>query len=210
MSTRICFVRHGETDWNIDKRIQGHLDVGLNAMGRAQALAMGFHAAHYRFAALYSSDLTRTMDTARAIGEREGLEIRPLPQLRERNYGIFQGLTAEESATRHPEAHALYQSREPHYAFETGESLIDLTARIEQAVDWMVRHHVGQTICAVTHGGVLDIIYRKATGRPLDAPRDFPIPNCALNWIRIDEHGWHIEKWADRQHLENVLVEVAE
>lgn len=210
MSTRICFVRHGETDWNTEKRIQGHLDVPLNRMGRAQALAMGYHAAHYRFAALYSSDLQRTLDTARALGEREGIEVRPLSQLRERHYGIFQGLTAEESALRYPEAHARYLARDPHCNFETGESLLDLVARIESAVDWLARHHVGQTICAVTHGGVLDIIYRKATGRTLEAPRDFSIPNCGLNWLKIDEHGWHLEKWADRQHLENVLVEVAE
>lgn len=210
MTTRICFVRHGETDWNIEKRIQGHLDVPLNRMGRAQALAMGYHAAHYRFAALYSSDLQRTLETARALGERESLEVRPLSQLRERHYGIFQGLTAEESALRYPEAHARYAARDPHCNFETGESLLDLVVRIESAVDWLARHHVGQTICAVTHGGVLDIIYRKATGRPLEAPRDFPIPNCGLNWLQVDEHGWHIEKWADRQHLENVLVEVAE
>lgn len=135
MTTRICFVRHGETDWNIEKRIQGHLDVPLNQKGRAQALAMGFNAGHHRFSALYSSDLTRTMETARALGEREGLEVRPLSQLRERHYGIFQGLTAEEGAVRYPEAHTRYVARDPDFDFETGETLRDLVGRIESAVD---------------------------------------------------------------------------
>lgn len=210
MTTRICFIRHGETDWNIEKRIQGHIDIPLNRTGRAQALAMGYYAAHHRFSALYSSDLTRAMDTARAIAEIVGLEVQRLPQLRERNYGIFQGITAAEGAVRYPEAHAHYVARNPDYDFESGETLRALVARIEAGIDWMLRHHQGQTLCAVSHGGVLDIIYRKATGRPLHTPRDFSIPNCALNWFLFDEYGWHLEKWADRHHLENVLVEVAE
>jgi len=210
MSTRICFVRHGETDWNVEQRIQGQTDIPLNRTGRAQALAMGYNAGHHRFSALYSSDLIRALDTARAIGEREGLEVRPLPQLRERHYGIFQGLTVAEGAERYPEAHARYAVRDPDYDFETGESLHRLVARVEQGIDWMLRHHPGENLCAVSHGGVLDVIYRRATGRPLHAPRDFAIPNCALNWFHFDEHGWHLEKWADRHHLESVLVEVAE
>ncbi len=123
MTTRICFVRHGETDWNIEKRIQGHIDIPLNRTGRAQALAMGYNAVHHRFSALYSSDLTRAMDTARAIAEIEGLEVRRLPQLRERNYGIFQGITAAEGAVRYPEAHAHYVARNPDYDFESGETM---------------------------------------------------------------------------------------
>lgn len=210
METRLCIVRHGETDWNVEKRIQGHLDIPLNATGRAQALAMAYNAAHHHFAALYSSDLTRALDTARAIGEREGLEVRVLPQIRERNYGIFEGLTAAEAAARYPEAYARYVARDPHYDFETGESLLDFAARVAEGIDWITRHHVGQTVCAVSHGGVLDLLYRKATGRPLQAPRDFVIPNCALNWFVYDEHGLHLVKWADRHHLEHVLVETPE
>jgi probable phosphoglycerate mutase len=209
-TTRICIVRHGETDWNIEKRIQGFTDIPLNATGRAQALAMAYNAAHHHFAAIYSSDLARALDTARAIAEREGLEVRSLPQLRERNYGIFQGITAAEGASRYPAAYAHYMARDPHYDFETGENMLDFAARVVEGIDWMVRHHSGQTVCAVCHGGVLDIIYRKATGRPLETPRDFVIPNCALNWFHFDEHGWHLEKWADRHHLEHVLVEVPE
>lgn len=210
MTTRICIVRHGETDWNVEKRIQGHMDIPLNATGRAQALAMAYNAGHHHFSAIYSSDLNRAMDTARAIAEREGLVVRPFPQLRERNYGIFQGITAAEGAQRYPEAHARYLARDPDYDFETGETLTALAARVTDGIHWLARHHPGQTLCAVCHGGVLDIIYRKATHRPLEAPRDFVIPNCALNWFHFDEQGWHLEKWADRHHLAHVLVETPE
>jgi len=208
--TRICFVRHGETDWNVEKRIQGQLDLPLNEVGRAQALAMAFNAAHVSFRTVYSSDLARAEETARALALREGLEVKMLPHLRERNYGIFQGITAAEGALRYPEAHAHYMARDPDYDFETGESLLRFAARVAEAVDWMVRHHSGQTIAAVSHAGVLDILYRKATGRPLHTPRDFVIPNCALNWFHFDGQGWHLETWADRHHLEKVLVETPE
>ena len=210
MITRICIVRHGETDWNVEKRIQGHTDIHLNATGRAQALAMAYNAGHYHFSAIYSSDLSRAAETARVLAEREGLEVRPLPQLRERNYGIFQGITAAQGAVLFPAAYAHYSARDPRYDFETGESMLAFADRIAEGIDWMVRHHSGETLCAVCHGGVLDILYRKATGRPLETPRDFVIPNCALNWFRFDSHGWHVEKWADRHHLTQVLVETPE
>lgn len=209
-ATRICFIRHGETDWNVEKRIQGQIDIPLNATGRAQALAMAFSAAHARFDALYSSDLQRALDTARVLAERETLEVRPLPGLRERHYGIFQGLTAAEGQARHPIAHAHYLARDPDYDFETGESLIAFARRVEETVDWLVRHHTGRTVAAVTHGGVLDILYRRATGRPLHTPRDFSIPNCSLNWFRFDAHGWHLESWGDRHYLHEVLTQPPE
>lgn len=210
MTTRLCIVRHGETDWNLEKRIQGHTDIPLNATGRAQALAMSYNAAHHRFAAVYSSDLARALDTARYIAEREGHEVRPLPLLRERHYGLFQGRTAAEAARSHPAAHALYLARDPDYDFETGESLRGFARRVVDGIEWLTRHHTGQTILAVSHSGVLDILYRRATGRPLETPRDFDIPNCALNWFHADAHGWHLERWADRHHLAHVLVEAPE
>lgn len=210
VTTRLCVVRHGETDWNLARRIQGHTDIPLNATGHAQALAMAYNAAHHRFAAIYSSDLSRAYDTARYIAEREGQEVRPHPSLRERHYGLFQGLTAAEAAPLHPAAHARYLARDPDYDFETGESLRAFAARVLAGVDWLARHHAGQSILAVSHSGVLDILYRQVTGRPLETPRDFEIPNCALNWFHLDAHGLHLDRWADRHHLAHVLVEAPE
>lgn len=208
--TRFCIIRHGETDWNVQKRIQGHTDIPLNEVGRAQALAMSFNAAHHRFHAIYSSDLVRAMETAAALAQREDHAVKPLPQLRERHYGIFQGLTVAEAAVHHPQAHALYLARDPDYDFETGESLRTFAARVAEGIGWLARHHVGQTLAVVSHSGVLDIVYRRATGRPLSTPRDFKIPNCALNWFHVDGQGWHLESWGDRHHLHEVLMEPPE
>jgi len=210
LGTRLCIIRHGETAWNVEKRIQGHTDIPLNATGRAQALAMAFNAAHHRFNAIYSSDLARALETARVLAQREDLEVQCLPQLRERHFGLFQGLTAAQGAERYPEAYTHYQTRDLDYDFETGESLRRFSERVSEAIDWLVRHHGGQTIAAVSHSGVLDVIYRRATGRPLHTPRDFAIPNCALNWFHFDSQGWHLEAWADRHHLHEVLTEAPE
>jgi 2,3-bisphosphoglycerate-dependent phosphoglycerate mutase len=210
MPTRICFIRHGETDWNVARRIQGQIDIPLNDTGRSQALAMAFNAAHHEFSAIYSSDLARARDTAILLAERRGLAVKALPQLRERHYGIFQGITASEGAQRYPEAHARYKARDPDYNFESGESLHQLVGRVTDAIQHIIRHHSGEMVAAISHAGVLDIIYRKATGRHLHTPRDFDLPNCALNWFRFDEQGWHLETWDDHHHLARVLKESAE
>ena len=208
--TRICLIRHGETAWNVEKRIQGHTDIPLNETGRAQALAMAFNAAHHRFRAIYSSDLMRAVETAQVLAQREELEVKSLPQLRERHFGLFQGLTVAEGAELYPQAYARYVARDLDYYFDTGESLRSFAARVADGIDWLVRHHSGQTIAAVCHSGVLDVIYRRATGRPLHTPRDFTIPNCALNWFNFDGQGWHLEAWGDRHHLHEVLTEPPE
>jgi probable phosphoglycerate mutase len=210
VATRICIIRHGETDWNVEKRIQGHTDIPLNETGRAQALAMAFNAAHQRFRAIYSSDLARARETATVLASREDLEVQLLPQLRERHFGMFQGLTAEEGAARYPTAYAHYLARNLDYDFEGGESLRRFADRVSDGIAWLERHHSGQTIAVVSHSGVLDVVYRRATGRPLSTPRDFAIPNCALNWFLFDAHGWHLEAWADRHHLHEVLTEAPE
>lgn len=210
MTTRICFIRHGETDWNVAKRIQGQIDTPLNETGRAQALAMAFNAAHHDFSAIYSSDLVRALDTAKRVAERHGLEVHTLPQFRERHFGVFQEKTAEEGLQLYPAADAWYTARDEFYDFATGESLLQFAGRVKSAVNKLATQHRNQTIAVVSHAGVLEIIYRTATGRPLHTPRDFVIPNCALNWFTFDEKGWHLEAWDDHHHLSKVLLESAE
>lgn len=215
MTTRICFIRHGETDWNVEKRIQGQIDIPLNETGHAQALAMAFNAGHHNFSAIYSSDLGRARQTAEALADRYEFSVKELSLLRERNYGIFQNVTKPDAGTQFPEAYKYYEARDLDYDFETGESLNAFAKRVEEAVDWLTRHHDGHTIAAVTHAGVLDILYRRATGRPLHTPRDFHIPNCALNWFHFDNqggegHGWHLEAWDDHHHLTKVELDSVE
>ncbi|MBI4998493.1 MAG: histidine phosphatase family protein [Rhodocyclales bacterium] len=203
-------VRHGETDWNVEKRIQGHIDIALNAAGQAQADATAAGLVGHVFHAAYSSDLDRAWQTAQAIGRRQGIEIRRAPGLRERHYGVLQGLTTAEIAVRYPKSYAHYLARTPDHNFRSGESLVDFAARIVAAIESLAAEHVGETVLLVSHGGVLDICYRRATGRDLAAPRDFAIPNAALNWFEVGADGWQLLAWADRSHLTRSLEESPE
>lgn len=206
---RLCLVRHGETAWNTERRLQGHIDIPLNDNGLAQAEATARSLHGAAFAALYSSDLQRARQTAAAITRHHGLDAAPDQRLRERHYGFFQGLTYEEAARRHPEFYRRFKARDPELAFpECGESLGTFAARVRAALNEIAARHAGDTVLVVTHGGVLDIAHRLATGKPLDSARDFAIPNAALNWIEHEAGHWRLLAWADERHLQAALDEL--
>jgi len=204
-ATRICIIRHGETDWNVERRIQGHIDVPLNSTGLAQAAAAAAGLAGQPFAAAYSSDLGRAWQTARAAAQAQGLAVRAASGLRERHYGILQGLTSAEIQERWPRVHACYAARDVDCDFETGENLADFAARVVATIEALANRHPDASLLMVSHGGVLDICYRRATGRDLSSPRDFSIPNAALNWFEVDADGWRLLAWADQRHLNGSL-----
>jgi len=206
--TRLCVVRHGETDWNAGKRIQGQIDIPLSALGHAQARATGNALQDEGFAALYSSDLIRARQTAEATAHLAHLPLQLSPGLRERHYGIFEGLTYEEAAARFPQEYARHHARDPRFVPEGGESLLDLAARIGKTCEDIARRHAGEAVVLFTHGGVLDILHRQASGKPLTTPRDFSIPNCAINWIEVVNGCWTLLSWAERGHLAGALDEL--
>ncbi|MBK9444906.1 MAG: histidine phosphatase family protein [Betaproteobacteria bacterium] len=204
--TRFCLIRHGETPWNTERRIQGHTDIGLDPEGVHQAglagrwLAAGEHRPQF----LYSSDLLRARLTAEALAIALGQTIRYIPALRERRYGCFEGLTYDEARERHPQDYAAFERREPDYAFpQGGESLRTFSARVVAVLQALHAAHRGEVVAIVTHGGVLDIVNRFVRGNPLNTPRDFHIPNTGLNWIVAGAAGWHIDTWAETRHLDH-------
>ncbi len=208
-NTRFCLVRHGETDWNSEKRVQGQIDIDLNSAGRAQARAVAEGLREQRFAAVYSSDLLRAWRTAQIAAAGWQIAVSPAPTLRERDFGVLQGLTAAEARLAKPHAYRHHQARTPDYDCETGESLVDFAARVMAGLQGLAERHAGQSVLAFTHGGVLDVVYRAAAGRALDVPRDFALPNAAFNWLECGEMGWRLISWADCAHLKRALDEVA-
>jgi probable phosphoglycerate mutase len=210
MTTRLCIVRHGETAWNAEHRVQGQLDVPLNAIGQAQAQAAAKVLARERFDAVYSSDLSRARQTAAPAANLLSMEIAVDRALRERHYGIFERLTYAEVKTRYPEDYARFEARDPEYAFRTGESLKDFSARSIAVISRIVDQNKDRSILVFTHGGVLDKLYRFVTGLPLSAPRDFGIPNAGLNRIEVTPAGWRIGSWAEVVHLERALDDLPE
>ena len=207
-STRFCIVRHGETDWNSERRIQGQIDIDLNAAGATQARALGAGLSGHSFAAVYSSDLLRAWNTARIATAGLGLAASPAPTLRERHFGVLQGLTRDEARQRYPAIYLEHQTRSLHSDYRGGETLTGFARRVMDGLAEMAACHAGQTVLGFTHGGVLDIVYRVATGRALEAPRNFLLPNAAVNWLERDEAGWRLISWAECGHLQRALDEV--
>jgi probable phosphoglycerate mutase len=210
MTTRLCIVRHGETAWNAEHRVQGQLDVPLNAVGLAQAHAAAKVLSREKFDAIYSSDLSRARQTAAPTAALLSMEVALDPALRERHYGIFERLTYAEVKIRFPQDYARFEAREPDYNFQTGESLKDFSARSIAVISRIAKQHEGQSVLVFTHGGVLDKLYRFVTGLPLTAFREFGIPNAGLNRIELTPSGWQIRSWADIAHLEGALDDLPE
>lgn len=205
--TRICLVRHGETEWNAERRIQGQIDIALNANGLRQAAGAGRWLKTANIVALYSSDLKRARMTADIIGQALGLAPTLVPEMRERRYGIFEGLTYAEAQQKYPEGYAAFEGRNAHYNFENGESLVDMFVRVSSKLQDIAARHQGQNVAVVLHGGVLDVINRFVRGNPLEMPRDFLIPNAGLNWISTTGGVWYIETWGETAHLEAAALD---
>ncbi len=208
--TRFCLIRHGETDWNGEKRIQGHIDIDLNAAGEAQARGLRRGLSEHSFAAAYSSDLLRAWHTALIATADLAIAVSPAPTLRERHFGVLQGITSQEASVQRPDVFHHHRARTPDYDYESGESLIAFQGRVMAGLGALAERHPGQSVLAFTHGGVLDVVHRAATGRALDAPRDFTLPNAAFNWVEHGPDGWRLISWADCAHLNRALDEVLE
>ena len=202
-ATRIVAIRHGETAWNVDTRIQGHLDIPLNERGRWQARRVAAALADEAIAAVYSSDLQRAHATGEAVARATGAPLVAEPGLRERAFGHFEGRTFAQIEAELPDEAHRWRTRDPHYAPEGGESLVALRARIERIVHALAHQHVGEQIVLVAHGGVLDVLYRLATRQDIQAPRTWQLANAAINRLLWTEDGLALVGWADTQHLDD-------
>ncbi len=202
-ATRIIAVRHGETAWNVDTRIQGHLDIPLNDTGQWQAQQLAQALAAEPIDAIYASDLQRAYATGQAVAAATGAPITPEPGLRERSFGHFQGRTFAEIEAELPEDALRWRKRDPHYTPEGGESLVSLRERIEGIVSALAEKHLGEQVLMVAHGGVLDVLYRLATRQEIQAPRTWQLANAAINRLLWTPDGLTLVGWADTQHLDN-------
>lgn len=208
--TRICMVRHGETAWNAEGRVQGQLDIPLNEVGRAQARATAEVLASHDFSAIYSSDLLRVRQTAEPTARRLALPVTLDAALRERHYGMFESLTYVEVREKFPGHYARFRDKDPDFDFEGGESLRGFAERSMQVVNGLIERHAGEQIIVFTHGGVLEMVYRHARATGLSSPRDFEIPNAGINWVEVRAAEWKVQAWADVSHLATALDDLRE
>ena len=206
--TTLFAIRHGETVWNDEKRFQGHGDSALTEIGRSQASALGRRMGKIRFDELICSDLGRAQETASIIADYTGHLLVMDRRLRERNYGVLEGLTVHEIEARHPDVFQKLKSNGPDYIIPKGESHRQQYRRNVEFIDELLVKRAGASIAVVAHGGVLDSIFRYVTHLPLDRPRCFITSNASLTII---SHGffygadrWVIETWGDVGHLDGL------
>ena len=204
-TTELILIRHGETDWNRELRFQGHIDVPLNDMGHEQARRLGLRLAGESVQYLACSDLMRAQQTAAPAAQQLELPISTTITLREQNFGVVEGMRAEEIQTQHPRAWEDWLKFREDHAMPEGESPRQFHARIMDALGTVAAAHLGQTVLVVTHGGVLDMVWRTARGLGLNGPRQSEIPNAGFNRIRLADPSApdriEIVEWADTRHL---------
>ncbi|MCC2597368.1 histidine phosphatase family protein [Pusillimonas sp. MFBS29] len=206
-TTQFWLIRHGETQWNAERRLQGHLDIPLNAAGIEQAQRLGLYLRSPRFDsridAVVSSDLGRAYDTAVSATSHFDLPVERNPQLRERCYGIYEG--QDWSNLKDLRTLAF---RSPEQDIEQGESLAAFAQRVVNAFEALAQRHRGRNVMVFSHGGVIDIAWRKASAIALDAPRHAPILNVSINRFNISADGhWSAQDWGQTEHLEQTALD---
>jgi 2,3-bisphosphoglycerate-dependent phosphoglycerate mutase len=203
-ATKFTIVRHGESKWNVEGKLQGHLDSGLTESGIAQAKATGKRLVGQRFNALYSSDLGRAMQTAEIIGRYIGLPVSVDQRLREINLGIFEGLTGKEVETLYPQELWQYLLSGPDFVIPGGESARQYFDRTIGYLEDIAQVQSGNSLLVVTHLSVLESLLRRALGIPLEEPRHYSLSNASLNVFFYENKSWILGTWGDAAHLAEI------
>jgi len=206
-ATRLVVIRHGETAWNAAGRLQGHQDIPLNSLGRRQAASLAAALADEGLAAVVASDLQRAWQTGAALATGLGLPLHAEPGLRERCFGMLEGLTHAEIEAQWPDHARRWRHREPGFAPPGGESLVDFQARCLATIGRVAAASAGQTLALVCHGGVLDGLYRAATHVALDRPRSWPLGNASINRLLHTPQGLALVGWNDSAHLDGIAAD---
>jgi len=200
--TEIILIRHGETEWNSQKRMQGHSNSDLSEVGRGQIQALGELMKNVSFDHIYSSDSLRTSQTAEAITQYSGHTLQFDQRIREKNLGVFEGLTSTEAKERHPEIYRLFKTAGANYVIDEGESTQQLLERALEFIEEIRLRHPQERVVMVTHGGVVRVLMKHALGLSIDAPTRFIIKNTGIfgliwneNWLVTQMGGvYHLEK----------------
>jgi len=209
--TTLLLIRHGETAWNAEHRIQGRLDVPLSTTGVWQTGRLTQRLANEAIDAVIASDLARAWMTGAPLADARGLTMVPDPRLRERVFGIFEGKTLDEIAAEHPDEFAAWRARDVDWRVPGGESGAEFIGRVLEAIEEISVSYAGRTVAVVTHGGVLDVVYRNARALAWDAPRDHLMLNASINRLQAQAEPLRLQivDWADTAHLEQARDELA-
>jgi len=202
MQSELILVRHGETHWNAEGRIQGKGDSPLTERGILQAKAVGVRLQHEGFTALYASHLGRVLETARHIAAVTGHTIQTDERLQERSYGIFEGLTQAEAQTNHADIYQAYKSNySPDFAIPEAESMRQLLVRGQTVFQELAQRHLGERIAVVSHGSFLRSVLADILGVPMGAKYGFQLANGSLSEIAFEGDNWRVTTLGEVYHL---------
>lgn len=199
---RMLIVRHGETPWNAQGRLQGHADIDLSEKGRRQAGEVAQRLADTHIDVAYSSDLARAWNTAQiALGQRN-VPLRSTEGLRERYYGVFEGLTVEEREDLFPEEFAASLVKDLDFAPEGGESARRTLDRMSTVIGEIKERHLNETVLVVGHGGSLRSAIIALMELPPEATWRFIMANCGLTVIDTYWDNAVLRLYNDTSHLD--------
>lgn len=200
--TKFYLIRHGETEWNIQNRYQGATDIPLSSVGKLQTQAIANRMKDYEVDAIYSSDLSRAFATAKSIAKEKNLDVYTLPQLREINFGEWEGYTISELERLYGEEYKRF-FLEPHkYPFPGEGSMEAVQMRIKKAVDIITSNHDNKKIVIVSHGGILKVLIMTLLELDLSFYKSFWLGNTSLSILDKKDTGkWVLSLLNDRCHL---------
>jgi probable phosphoglycerate mutase len=203
--TTLILIRHGETEWNRDRRFQGHGDSPLTTKGRTQTEALGKRLAATAFDMLLSSDLGRALETAAIIARHTGHKVQTDPRLRERHYGILEGLDITAIRRDHAAVYGSLITEDPDFIIPQGQSHRQhARINIDFLESWR-EANPGKTAAIVSHGGFLDNVFRYIAGLKFGAPRCVLVDNASLSVVAYGlfygSPRWIIRSWGDAGHL---------
>lgn len=199
--TRIFLIRHGETEWNKENRLQGHSDTNLSPKGLSQAIAIAEHAPFKHADAIYSSDLTRAMETAKIIAERFNLNVKPMIELREINFGDWEGVPMRVLAYGNIKGFDKFFTAPERCHPPHGETFLECQARVMIGIREIIANHENQEVIVVSHGTAIRLILSAALDIPLHKLWAISQANVALNVLRVDDGEFTVELVNSTAHL---------
>jgi alpha-ribazole phosphatase/probable phosphoglycerate mutase len=204
---KLYIVRHGETEWNSQGRVQGHTDIPLSEAGRQQAQYTAERLKNVNFDIAYSSDLSRTSETAEIILGKRNIQVNTLTSLREYNKGVFEGLTVEEYSQRYPDQYDASLINDLDFAPESGESIRDVSERMSEFGTFVKSQHLNDDVLIVGHGGALRSLVADLLSLPIETAWKLVTGNCSLTIIHMYPDNSVLHLYNDTSHIMGRLLQ---
>lgn len=199
---RLYLIRHGETEWNATLRYQGHADVPLSELGKAQAQALAKRLKAVKFVGFYASDLSRAYETAQTVAAVHGQEVQAVPELRETHFGVWEGLTYKEITEKYAEEMRNWQADPVGTIIPGGESLGDVAKRVNAGLNKLLKKHTEGNLLVAAHGGTIRVILATILGFNVADYWKLRQDNTAVNIIDFYDEKAIIVTLNDIHHLD--------